>query len=87
LKDGRLEIDNNAVENLIRPLALGRKNWLFAGSPSGAKAAATFYSLIATCKLNNVEPYPYFCQMLPLVRLCKTDEDYNKLLPKFYTTV
>ena len=81
LKDGRLEIDNNKVENLIRPLALGRKNWLFAGSPAGAKAAAIFYSLIATCKLNAVEPYHYFCQMLPLIRLCKTDEDYKKLLP------
>lgn len=81
LKAGHLEIDNNAVENLIRPLALGRKNWLFAGSPTGAKAAAIFYSLIATCKLNGREPYQYFCQMLPLLRLCKTDEDYNKLLP------
>lgn len=81
LKDGRLEIDNNAVENLIRPLALDRKNWLFAGSPNGAKAAAIFYSLIATCKLNDREPYEYFCQMLPLIRLCKSDEDYNKLLP------
>jgi len=83
LKDGRLEIDNNLVENLIRPLALGRKNWMFAGSPSGAKAAAVFYSLIATCQLNKIEPYQYFCKMLHQIRLCKTDEDYQKLLPQF----
>jgi transposase len=48
LKDGRIEIDNNLIENAIRPFALGRKNWLFSGSPSGAKAGATFYSLIET---------------------------------------
>lgn len=83
LKDGRLEIDNNLVENLIRPLALGRKNWLFAGSPSGARAAAVFYSLIATCQLNNIEPYQYFCKMLHQIRLCKTDEDFINLLPRY----
>ena len=81
LKDGRLEIDNNAVENLIRPLALGRKNFLFMGSPEGAKAAALFYSLIATCKANHIEPYQYFCAMLHKIRACKTQEDYKKLLP------
>jgi len=83
LKDGRLEIDNNFVENLIRPLALGRKNWLFAGSPSGAKAAAIFYSLIATCQLNKIEPYQYFCKMLHQIRLCKTGEDFSRLLPQY----
>ncbi|MES2661794.1 MAG: IS66 family transposase [Pseudomonadota bacterium] len=82
LKDGRLEIDNNFVENLIRPLALGRKNWLFAGSPSGAKAAAVFYSLIATCQLNNVEPYQYLCKMLHQIHFCETGFDFEKLLPQ-----
>jgi len=85
LKDGRLEIDNNFVENLIRPLALGRKNWLFAGSPSGARAAAVFYSLLATCQMNDIEPYKYFCKMLHQIRLCKTDEDFNNLLPQYIT--
>jgi len=61
---------------------LGRKNWLFAGSPSGAKAAAIFYSLIATCQLNNIEPYQYFSKMLHQIRFCKTDVDYIKLLPQ-----
>lgn len=83
LKDGRLEIDNNGVENLIRPLALGRKNFLFAGSPKGATAAAIFYSLIATCNINAVEPHQYFCFMLHHIRLCKSSDDYRKLLPQF----
>lgn len=83
LRDGRIEIDNNRVENTIRPIAIGRKNYLFAGSPSGAKAAATFYSLIETCKANNIEPYKYFSVMLHKIRLCSTDEDFRQLLPQF----
>jgi len=67
LDDGRLPIDNNLVENTIRPVALGRKNWLFAGSPEGAKRMATIYSLVATCKINGINPYEYFRDILPLV--------------------
>jgi transposase len=67
LEDGRLPIDNNLVENTIRPIALGRKNWLFAGSPEGAKRLAIFYSLVATCKLNGINPYEYFYDILPKV--------------------
>ncbi len=83
LKDGRIEIDNNLIENAIRPFAIGRKNWLFMGSPFGAKAGAVFYSLIETCKANNIEPYKYFCMMLHRIRQCVTDQDYRKLLPQF----
>lgn len=83
LRDGRIEIDNNFIENAIRPFALGRKNWLFNGSPTGAKAGAIFYSLIETCKANNIEPYKYFCTMLNSIRLCSTEDDYRKLLPQF----
>lgn len=82
LKDGRIEIDNNLAENAIRPFALGCKNWLFSGSPNGAKAGATFYSLIETCKANNVEPYKYFCAMLNRIRRCQNESDYSKLLPQ-----
>ena len=82
LKDGRIEIDNNLIENAIRPFALGRKNWMFMGSPAGAKAGAIFYSLIETCKANNIEPYKYFCAMLHKIRLCASDDDYQKLLPQ-----
>lgn len=83
LKDGRIEIDNNLIENAIRPFALGRKNWLFAGSPAGAKAGAILYSLLQTCKANQVEPYQYFCTMLHRIRLAKTADDYRQLLPQF----
>jgi transposase len=83
LKDGRIEIDNNLLENAIRPFALGRKNWVFMGSPAGAKAGATLYSLIETCKANNIEPYQYLCAMLNRIRECVTEDDYRKLLPQF----
>src|SRR5262249_40215394 len=59
LDDGRLEISNNAAENQIRPLALGRKNWLFSGSDAGGQRAALFYTLIRTTILNGVEPEAY----------------------------
>ena len=83
LKDGQIEIDNNLVENAIRPFAIGRKNWLFCGSPRGAKAGAILYSLLETCKANGVEPYRYFVAMLNRIRFCTTDEDYQQLLPQF----
>jgi transposase len=56
LDDGRLEIDNNAAERALRGVALGRKNWLFAGSDKGGERAAAIYSLIETAKLNGVDP-------------------------------
>ena len=59
LDDGRIELDNNTVERAIRPVALGRKNHLFAGSDGGAARWATVCSLIATAKLNDVEPFAY----------------------------
>jgi transposase len=64
LEDGRLEISNNAVENQIRPLALGRKNWLFAGSDSGGIRAAAFYTLIRTAKLNAIEPEAWLTDVI-----------------------
>jgi len=67
LVDGRLPIDNNLVENTIRPVALGRKNWLFAGSPEGARRLAIIYSLAATCKLNNINFYEYLYDILPKI--------------------
>jgi transposase len=62
--DGRLEIDNNPVERAIRPLALGRKNWLFAGSDTGGQRAAAIASLIATAKLNGLDPEAYLRRVL-----------------------
>jgi transposase len=62
--DGRVEIDNNAAERSIRGIALGRKNYLFAGSDTGGNRAAAIYSLIETCKLNAIDPEAYFRDIL-----------------------
>jgi transposase len=64
LHDGRIEIDTNPVERAIRPVALGRKNHLFAGSDGGGVRWAIICSLIETCKLNGVEPYAYLHDVL-----------------------
>jgi len=62
--DGRLEIDNNAAERAIRTVALGRKNWLFAGSHEGGLRAAALYSVIETAKLNGIDPEAYLRDLL-----------------------
>jgi len=64
IKDGRLEIDNNAAERALRAVALGRKNYLFAGSDLGGERAATIYGLIGTAKLNNLDPEAYLREVL-----------------------
>ncbi len=65
LEDGRVEMDTNCVENLIRPVALNRKNALFAGHDEGATAWGRIASLIETAKLNGVEPYAYCARGSP----------------------
>ncbi len=64
LDDGRIELDNNPVERAIRPVALGRKSHFFAGSDGGAERWATVCSLIATARLNDVEPFAYLRDVL-----------------------
>jgi transposase len=64
LRDGRACIDNNAAERSMRPMVLGRKNWLFAGSDAGGERAAAVYSLIETAKLNGLDPEDYLRQVL-----------------------
>lgn len=75
-------LDNNPAENAIRPFALGRKNWLFAGSPSGAQASAVLYSLVETAKANELEPYRYLRFLFERLPYAKTFEDYRKLAPQ-----
>lgn len=80
LRDGILEIDNNTAERAIKPVVLGRKNWLFAGSEEGAKNAAVLYSLIETCKLNGINPFAYLKDVL--TRLPTTlMKDIKQLMP------
>jgi len=64
MDEGHIEIDNNLVENSIRPVAIGRKNYLFAGSHDAAQRAAMIYSLIGTCKLHDINPYDYLKDIL-----------------------
>ena len=63
-EDGRLEISNNAAERAIKPLALGRKNWMFAGSDAGGKRAATIYTILQTASLNGLDPEAYLREVL-----------------------
>jgi transposase len=67
INDGRFHIDNNLIENSIRPVALGRKNYLFAGSHEAAQQAAVIYSILATCKLHGVEPFAYLSKILSII--------------------
>lgn len=78
--EGMLEIDNNLVENAIRPVALGRKNYLFAGSHEAARRAGIVYSFIACCKKNNIDPYSWLMETLQKISDTKTSDLY-KLLP------
>jgi transposase len=82
LEDGRLRPDNNLVENAIRPFVVGRKNWLFAGSPDGAKASATFFTLIETAKANGLEPYAYLRHIFEKLPLSQSEQDLKDLLPQ-----
>ena len=63
-EDGDLSIDNGESERRLRLIALGRKNWLFAGSDTGGEWAADIYSIIETCKLHGVEPFAYLKDIL-----------------------
>ncbi len=73
-ENGIVQIDNNRIENLIRPVALGRKNWLFAGSPDGARRAALFYSLLGSCKIKGINPFEYLTDVLDRINDTKLSE-------------
>lgn len=79
--DGRLNISNVLAENAVRPFVIGRKNWLFADTPKGAKASATHYTLIETAKANGLEPYQYLKAVFTKLPYAETVEDIEALLP------
>jgi hypothetical protein len=79
-QNGKWEIDNNKVENNIRPVALGRKNYLFAGSHQAARYAAMLYSFLGTCKINDVEPFEWLRTTIEKIPDCKLGE-LDQLLP------
>lgn len=71
LTDGKIEIDNNAAERALRAIAIGRKNWLFAGSDNGGEAAANIYTVIESAKMNGLNPEAYLKKILSKI------QDYN----------
>jgi len=79
--DGMLEIDNNLAENAIRPFVVGRKNWLFSDSQTGAHASAAIYSIIETAKANGWEPYRYLRYLLEMLPGINAEEGVRALLP------
>ena len=79
--DGRLRIDNNLVENSIRPFVIGQKNYLFCDTVAGANASANLYSLIETAKTNGIEPYAYLKTVFTVLPNAMTVEDIEALLP------
>jgi len=81
LYNGRIEIDNNLMENAIRPIALGRKNWLFAGSHEGAEYIAMYRSLFGTCHLNGINPYNWLRYVLTHINTTAPSQYYT-LLPQ-----
>lgn len=81
IEDGRLEIDNNRAERSIKPFVIGRKNWLFANTPSGAKASACIFSIIETAKENGLKPYEYLRYIFTKAPNLTEDESPDCLLP------
>ena len=81
LTDGRVEIDSNPVENTIRPIAMLRKNALFAGSPVGGRNWAVMASMMATCRMNGVEPYAYLNWVFAQMAYGLPRSQYDTLLP------
>lgn len=85
LENGFLELDSNSAERAMKPVALGRKNWMFAGSQRGGKAMAIAFTLIETAKLNNVDPQAWLTDVLSRIadhKITKLDE----LMPWNYTS-
>jgi len=81
-EDGRLNIDNNIAENHVRPIAIGRKNWLFATSTKGASALCNWYSVIETAKANNLDAYTYLRHILTQLPIYEAQKkDIDDLLP------
>lgn len=80
-EDGNLNISNALAENAIRPFATGRKAWLFADTPHGARASAMCYSLIETAKANGLEPHSYILYLLQNIAGAETTEEREQLLP------
>jgi hypothetical protein len=85
LDEGTAEIDNNAAERAMRAIAIGRKNWLFAGSIAGGDRAAAIYSVIETAKLNGVEPQAYIADVIEKIAGGWPASRWDELMPWNWT--
>ena len=81
MEDGQLEIDNNRAERSIKPFVMGRKNFLFANTESGATGSAVMYSIIETAKENKLDTYKYLTYIFSKAPNLKEDETVDILLP------
>ncbi len=83
LEDPRLKLDNNGAERAIRPIATGRKNWLFCGSDEHAQAAANLFSLVASCKLHGLDPEAYLTDIIRVMPYWPRTR-YLELCPRYW---
>jgi hypothetical protein len=86
VEDPQLAIDSNAIEREFRPVAIGRKNWLFCASEVGAESSAIIYSLIASCRLANVDPWDYLTDVLERISEHQASR-INELFPCNWTAL
>ncbi len=77
-----ISVNQNGLSDVFNPFVVGRKNWLFAGSPAGAHASATFFTLIETAKANGIEPYAYLRYLLARLPLVRDEQGLRELLPQ-----
>ena len=81
VENGAISIDNNVTERDIRPFTTGRKNWLFSTSANAAQASANLYSLVMTCRANDINPYYYFLHLFTELPKRKSEDDLRDLMP------
>ena len=81
LSHARVDLDNNIIERAIRPIAIGRKNWMVAGSEDGAERTALLMSLVGTCRMLDIDPAAYFCEVLLRIRMRPKGADCADLTP------
>ncbi len=83
LEDGRIELDNNRAERIIKQFVIGRKNWFFTNTPKGARASATIYSIIETARENRLNPYAYLNHLFEILPNLDSHDDVTleALLP------
>lgn len=79
--NGEVEIDNNFVENSIRPTAIGKKNWMFIGHPKAGQTSAVIYTIIENCRMNKIDPFSYLVDVLPRIQDHPINR-INELLPR-----